>query len=96
MKWLIPANKIHLGYHLDPMAIGRASKTIINANMGASPVSSSLDEEVEKLPAKSLRIIRRLQIIPNASETQLSVSFLHSESTGKSRVDLAQNGLIKG
>ena len=31
------------------MCIGRASKTKINANMGASPVSSSIDEEVEKL-----------------------------------------------
>ncbi len=48
-RMVIPANKTHLSYHLDPMAIGRASKTKINANMGASPVSSSLDEEVEKL-----------------------------------------------
>jgi phosphomethylpyrimidine synthase len=31
------------------MAIGRASRTKINANMGASPVASSTDEEVEKL-----------------------------------------------
>src|SRR2546422_5172462 len=31
------------------MAIGRASRTKINANMGASPVSPSTDEEVEKL-----------------------------------------------
>ena len=48
-RMVIPANKVHLGYQLDPMAIGRASKTKINANMGASPVSSSTDEEVEKL-----------------------------------------------
>jgi phosphomethylpyrimidine synthase len=48
-RMVIPANKTHLGYRLDPMAIGRASKTKINANMGASPVSSSTDEEVEKL-----------------------------------------------
>ncbi len=34
---------------LDPMAIGRMVTTKINANIGASPVSSSLDEEVEKL-----------------------------------------------
>ncbi len=46
---VIPANKTHLEYQLDPMAIGRASKTKVNANMGASPVSSSTDEEVEKL-----------------------------------------------
>ncbi len=34
---------------LDPMGIGRALTTKINANIGASPVSSSTDEEVEKL-----------------------------------------------
>ena len=48
-RMVIPANKVHLEYQLDPMCIGRASKTKINANMGASPVSSSTDEEVEKL-----------------------------------------------
>ena len=48
-RMVIPANINHLKWKLDPMAIGRASKTKINANMGASPVSSSLDEEVEKL-----------------------------------------------
>ncbi|MFO0800636.1 MAG: phosphomethylpyrimidine synthase [Gemmataceae bacterium] len=48
-RMVIPANITHLGYRLDPMAIGRASKTKVNANMGASPVSSSTDEEVEKL-----------------------------------------------
>jgi len=34
---------------LDPIGIGRALTTKINANIGASPVSSSTDEEVEKL-----------------------------------------------
>ncbi|WP_375154918.1 phosphomethylpyrimidine synthase ThiC [Stratiformator vulcanicus] len=48
-RMVIPANKQHLKYQLDPMAIGRASKTKVNANMGASPVSSGTDEEVEKL-----------------------------------------------
>ncbi len=48
-RMVIPANKVHLGYQLDPMCIGRASKTKINANMGASPISSGTDEEVEKL-----------------------------------------------
>ena len=48
-RMVIPANLNHLKYKLDPMCIGRASKTKINANMGASPVSSSTDEEVEKL-----------------------------------------------
>jgi len=34
---------------LDPLGIGRMVTTKINANIGASPVSSSTDEEVEKL-----------------------------------------------
>ncbi|QDT65563.1 phosphomethylpyrimidine synthase ThiC [Calycomorphotria hydatis] len=48
-RLVIPANKVHRTYNLDPMAIGRATKTKVNANMGASPVSSGTDEEVEKL-----------------------------------------------
>jgi len=48
-RLVIPANKVHLGHRLDPMCIGRASRTKVNANMGASPVSSSTAEEVEKL-----------------------------------------------
>jgi len=48
-RMVIPANIHHLKFNLDPMCIGRASKTKVNANMGASPVSSSTDEEVEKL-----------------------------------------------
>ena len=48
-RMIIPANKVHLGYSLDPMCIGRAGLTKVNANMGASPVSSGTEEEVEKL-----------------------------------------------
>lgn len=48
-RMIIPANIIHLQHQLDPMAIGRASLTKINANMGASPISSGTEEEVEKL-----------------------------------------------
>ena len=48
-RLVIPANINHLKHNLDPMAIGRASKTKVNANMGASPVSSGTHEEVEKL-----------------------------------------------
>src|SRR5207244_1980754 len=48
-RMIIPANKIHLKYKLDPMAIGRASLTKINANLGASPVSSATADEIEKL-----------------------------------------------
>ena len=48
-RLIIPANVNHLAHQLDPMAIGRASKTKVNANMGASPISSGTDEELEKL-----------------------------------------------
>jgi phosphomethylpyrimidine synthase len=48
-RMVIPANKVHLSHRLDPMCIGRASSTKINANMGASPVSSGTEQEVEKL-----------------------------------------------
>ncbi len=48
-RLIIPANTVHLGYKLDPMGIGRATKTKINANLGASPVSSGTDAEVEKM-----------------------------------------------
>lgn len=48
-RMVIPANKVHLKHQLDPIGIGRACRTKINANMGASPVSSGTHEEVEKL-----------------------------------------------
>jgi phosphomethylpyrimidine synthase len=48
-RMVIPANIHHLAHNLDPMCIGRASKTKVNANMGASPVSSGTQDEVEKL-----------------------------------------------
>jgi phosphomethylpyrimidine synthase len=44
---IIPANKRHS--ELEPMIIGRNFLTKINANIGNSAVSSSIDEEVEKL-----------------------------------------------
>lgn len=48
-RMVIPANINHLKHNLDPMCIGRASLTKVNANMGASPISSGTHEEVEKL-----------------------------------------------
>ncbi len=48
-RMVIPANINHLKWKLDPMCIGRASKTKVNANLGASPVSSNIDEELEKV-----------------------------------------------
>jgi len=48
-RMIVPANRVHLGYGLDPMCIGRAGRTKVNANLGASPVSSGTDAEVEKM-----------------------------------------------
>jgi phosphomethylpyrimidine synthase len=44
---ILPANINHA--ELEPMIIGRAFKVKINANIGNSIVTSSIDEEVEKL-----------------------------------------------
>ncbi|HEX8696440.1 MAG TPA: phosphomethylpyrimidine synthase ThiC [Longimicrobium sp.] len=44
---IIPANVNHP--ELEPMVIGRAFKVKVNANIGNSAVSSSIEEEVEKL-----------------------------------------------
>jgi len=46
-RMIIPANVNHTT--LDPMAIGLKARVKINANIGNSPTSSSLGEEVEKL-----------------------------------------------
>ncbi len=46
---VIPANKVHLGGNLNPIAIGRAVSIKINANLGASAVDSSIGGEREKL-----------------------------------------------
>jgi phosphomethylpyrimidine synthase len=46
-RMIIPANINHT--NLEPMAIGIASKCKVNANIGASPNSSDLSEEVDKL-----------------------------------------------
>jgi phosphomethylpyrimidine synthase len=48
-RMIIPANTVHLSHNLEATAIGRAALTKVNANMGASPVSSDIDEELEKL-----------------------------------------------
>lgn len=46
-RMIIPANINHL--NLEPMGIGIASRCKVNANIGASPNSSNLQEEVDKL-----------------------------------------------
>ncbi len=46
-RMIIPANIHHAA--LDPMAIGLKARVKINANIGNSPTTSSLDEEVDKM-----------------------------------------------
>jgi phosphomethylpyrimidine synthase len=48
-RLVIPANVRHLAGRLDPMAIGAVASVKINANIGNSPTTSSLEEEVAKL-----------------------------------------------
>ena len=49
-RMVIPANVHHAA--LDPMAIGIKARVKINANIGNSPTTSSLDEEVDKLRSR--------------------------------------------
>src|SRR5579875_1005686 len=46
-RMIIPANVHHAA--LDPMAIGLRASVKVNANIGSSPTTSSVEEEVEKL-----------------------------------------------
>ncbi|PSB61004.1 thiamine biosynthesis protein ThiC, partial [filamentous cyanobacterium CCP1] len=46
-RMIIPANINHP--NLEPMAIGIASKCKVNANIGASPNSSDIEQELDKL-----------------------------------------------
>ena len=46
-RMIIPANINHA--NLEPMAIGIASSCKVNANIGASPNASDINEELEKL-----------------------------------------------
>jgi phosphomethylpyrimidine synthase len=48
-RMVIPANKAHLAKGLEPIGIGIAARTKINANIGKSAVSSEPECELEKL-----------------------------------------------
>ncbi len=48
-RMVIPANVVHLKDSLDPIGIGRAITTKINANIGASPLDSDDAYELRKL-----------------------------------------------
>src|ERR1041384_5228979 len=46
---VIPANVNHLSKRLEPMCIGVASSCKINANIGNSAVTGTVEDELEKL-----------------------------------------------
>jgi len=48
---IIPANVNHLKHRLDPMVVGINFRCKINANLGNSATTSSLEEEVKKVDA---------------------------------------------
>src|SRR5215212_7082170 len=48
-RLVIPANVHHLAGALEPMAIGKVARVKINANIGNSAVTSSIDGELGKL-----------------------------------------------
>src|SRR3970040_573275 len=48
-RLVIPATVRHLAGRLEPMAIGKVARVKINANIGNSAVTSSIQEEMDKL-----------------------------------------------
>ncbi len=46
---VIPANKSHIKSNLKPMGIGRVLTTKINANIGASSIRSTIEDEIRKM-----------------------------------------------
>ncbi len=48
-RMVIPANRVHIEKGLEPIGIGIATRTKINANIGKSAVSSDTECELEKL-----------------------------------------------
>ena len=48
-RLIIPANKIHLQKNLQPIGIGIALRTKINANLGNSALTSNADCEIAKV-----------------------------------------------
>jgi phosphomethylpyrimidine synthase len=48
-RMVIPANTVHLTKRLEPMCIGVAARCKINANIGNSAVTGTVDDELEKL-----------------------------------------------
>src|SRR6266699_213468 len=48
-RMVIPANIVHLAKKLEPMCIGVAAACKINANIGNSAITGTVDDELEKL-----------------------------------------------
>ncbi len=47
-RMVIPANTVHLTKRLEPMGIGIAAACKINANIGNSAVTGTVEDELEK------------------------------------------------
>jgi len=48
-RLVIPANKVHLQKHLQPIGFGIALRTKINANLGNSALTSNADCKIAKV-----------------------------------------------
>ncbi len=82
-RMIIPANINHP--NLEPMAIGIASRCKVNANIGASPNSSAIEEELGEAPilALAIGIASRCKVnanigaSPNSSAIEEELDKLH-------------------
>jgi phosphomethylpyrimidine synthase len=112
-RLVIPANPRHLtgtaegGLRLDPCGIGRAISTKINANIGASPVSSCKEAELVKLKlavqygADAVMDLStggdldatRLSLLANAS-VPLGTVPIYSMIVGKDAADLTYHDIL--
>ncbi len=77
---VIPANKNHK--NIVPMGIGRSLRTKVNANIGNSPTSSGIEEELEKLS----------QAIKYGSDTVMDLST--GERINEIRVAMIENSPV--
>jgi phosphomethylpyrimidine synthase len=107
-RMIIPANVHHAA--LEPMAIGLAARVKINANIGSSPTSSSLEEEVDKLRlavrwgadtvmdlSTGRRIDETREAILAASTVPIGTVPIYQAAAGCSRIEeLAAEDLLGG
>jgi phosphomethylpyrimidine synthase len=107
-RLVIPANHLHLAGSLEAMGIGAVARVKINANIGNSAVSSSIDDELAKLrlavqygadtvmdlsTGKDIDLVR--QAIVGASTVPIgTVPIYQSVLMGKEVTELTANDLL--